>query len=125
MTSIGPIIIPELFLVLLASYYSHNYAGILASPLTPAALFRVTILSISAITNSDNLYTTSKWSLQGASYSTCHFNHCSYLLCCIIFIISLLHIYKSYLLSFLMTRIKFHKHTVNNTGMHAMWFSQH
>ena len=33
MTSIWPII-PALFLVLLASYYSQNYAGILASPLT-------------------------------------------------------------------------------------------
>ena len=32
MTSICPII-PALFLVLLASYYSQNYAGILASPL--------------------------------------------------------------------------------------------
>ena len=32
MTSIWPII-PALFLVLLASYYSQNYAGILASPL--------------------------------------------------------------------------------------------
>ena len=32
MTSISPII-PALFLVLLASYYSQNYAGILASPL--------------------------------------------------------------------------------------------
>ena len=33
MISIYPII-PALFLVLLASYYSQNYAGILASPLT-------------------------------------------------------------------------------------------
>ena len=33
MTSIWPII-PALFLVLLASYYSQNYAGILASPLS-------------------------------------------------------------------------------------------
>ena len=32
MTSIWPVI-PALFLILLASYYSQNYAGILASPL--------------------------------------------------------------------------------------------
>ena len=54
MTSIWPII-PALFLVLLTSYYSQNYAGILASPLVSIATFNAT---------------TCRWS---ASKNNCHF----------------------------------------------------
>ena len=44
MTSIRPII-PALFLVLLASYYSQNYAGILVSPLVVTLFYNVNLHS--------------------------------------------------------------------------------